>query len=90
MDKGLLHYLSLTLLGIGISLSHAISAYRNLDIFSISMVLGGIGLVVAASTPIINEDYKDYEGYKGNWTYLLAAGALMMMAGGTLRILTAT
>jgi hypothetical protein len=87
MNKGLLHHLSLTLFGVGISLSNAVNAYRSLDLFSVLMVLGGIGLAVAAGRPILNEDYKDYEGYRGNWTYLLAAGALMMIAGALLRIL---
>lgn len=87
MEEGLLHHLSLTLFGVGISLSNAVNAYRGLDIFSVLMVLGGIGLAVAAGRPIINGDYKDYEGYKGNWTYLLAAGALTMIAGAVLRIL---
>jgi hypothetical protein len=86
MNKGLLHHLSLTLFGVGISLSNAVNAYRSLDLFSVLMVLGGIGLAVAAGRPILNEDYKDYEGYRGNWTYLLAAGALMMIAGALLRI----
>ncbi|MBC5793563.1 MAG: hypothetical protein H8Z69_06060 [Nanohaloarchaea archaeon] len=88
MDKGLLHHLSLTLFGVGISLSNAISAYRSLDAFSVLMVLGGIGLAVAAGRPVLNGDYQDYEVYKGNWTYLLAAGALMMIAGAALRIIT--
>lgn len=88
MDKGLLHHLSLTLFGVGISLSNAVNAYRGLDIFSVLMVLGGLGLAVTAGRPIINGEYEDYEGYKGNWTYLLAAGALMMIAGAALRILT--
>ena len=88
MDEGLLHHVSLTLFGVGISLSNALSAYRSLDVFSVLMVLGGIGLAVAAGLPILNGDYKDYEGYKGNWTYLLTVGALMMIAGAALRILT--
>ena len=88
MDKGLLHHLSLTLFGVGISLSNAVNAYRSLDVFSILMILGGIGLAVAAGRPILNEDYKDYKGYKGNWTYLLAAGALMMSLGALLRVST--
>lgn len=88
MDEGLLHHASLALFGVGISLSNAVSAYRSLDAFSVLMVLGGIGLAVAAGRPIINGDYRDYEGYKGNWTYLLAAGALMMIAGAALRIIT--
>lgn len=86
MDKGLLHHLSLTLFGIGISLSNAVNAYRSLDTFSVLMVLGGIGLALAAGRPILNGEYKDYEG-KGNWTYLLTAGALTMLAGAFLRIL---
>lgn len=88
MDEGLLHHLSLTLFGVGISLSNAVNAYRSLDVFSVLMVLGGIGLAAAAGRPILNQDYKDYEG-KGNWTYILAAGALMMIAGAALRIITA-
>ncbi|MFQ3275244.1 MAG: hypothetical protein ACI9LV_000236 [Candidatus Nanohaloarchaea archaeon] len=87
MDEGLLHHASLALFGVGISLSNAVNAYRSLDIFSVLMVLGGIGLAVTAGRPIINGDYKDYEGYKGNWTYFLAAGALMMIAGAALRII---
>jgi hypothetical protein len=87
MDKGLLHHTSLALFGVGISLSNSVSAYRSFDVFSVLMVLGGIGLAVAAGRPIFNGDYKDYEGYKGNWTYLLAAGALIMLAGAVLRIL---
>lgn len=89
MDEGLLHYLSLTLFGVAISLSNVVGAFRSLDLFSVLMVLGGIGLAIAAGRPIFNGDYKDYEGYKGNWTYLLAAGALMMIAGAVLQIITA-
>lgn len=87
MDKGLLHHLSLTLFGVGISLSNAVNAYRSFDIFSVLMVLGGIGLAVAAGRPVLNGEYRDYEG-KGNWTYLMAAGALMMIAGAVLQIIT--
>lgn len=89
MDEGLLHHLSLTLFGVGISLSNAFNAYNSLDIFSVLMVLGGIGLAVVAGRAIVNGDYKDYEGYKGNWTYLLAVGALMMIIGAVLQIVTA-
>jgi hypothetical protein len=88
MDKELLYHASLALFGVGISLSNAVNAYRSLDVFSVLMVLGGIGLAGAAGLPILKGDYKNYEGYKGNWTYLLAAGALMMIAGAVLRILT--
>lgn len=88
MDKGLLHHLSLTLFGVGISLSNSVNAYRGLEIFSVLMVLGGIGLAIAAGRPIVNGNYKNYEGYKGNWTYLLAAGALMMIAGAVFQITT--
>lgn len=88
MDKNLLHHLSLTLFGVGISLSNAVNAYRSLDIFSVLMVLGGIGLALAAGRPIINGSYKNYEGYKGNWTYLLAVGALLMIAGAIIQLIT--
>lgn len=52
------------------------------------MVLGGVGLAVTAGKPVVNGDYKDYEGYKGNWTYLLAAGAFMMILGSLMSIST--
>jgi hypothetical protein len=90
MDQGLIHHLSLTLFGVGIFLSNAVNFYRNPDTFSVLMTVGGIGLALAAGRPVINGDCKNYEGYKGNWTYLLAVGALMMIAGAILQILTLT
>lgn len=85
MDKGILHYGSLVLFGIGLTLSNLLSVLRNTDMFSILMVAGGIGISIAALRPILNGSYKDFE-VESNWNYILALGALMMIAGAALQI----
>lgn len=87
MDRGLLHYGSLALLGVGLALSNILEAFKSMDVFSILMVAGGLALSASALRPILNGDYKDFEP-NSNWSYLIALGALLMITGAALRITT--
>lgn len=51
------------------------------------MTTGGIDLSIAALRPVMNGDYKDFDA-QSKWSYLLALGALMAVAGATLQLLT--
>lgn len=86
MDNSLLYYGSLTLFGIGIAASNAIDWFGGQDLFSAVMVVGGIGLAVAASGSIVNGSYKEHTPKKV-WTYLLATGSLLVIAGVLLRVI---
>lgn len=87
MNNNLVYHLSLTFFGVAISLSNSVEVLRSPNSFSAIMAMGGIGLAAAALRPVLNGDYREHES-NGNWTYLLAFGALMMMAGAGLQLLT--
>lgn len=87
MDKGLLHYGSLALLGIGLALSNILEAFKSMDVFSTLMVVGGLAISASALRPIVYGDYRDFEP-KSKWSYLIALGALLMITGAALRITT--
>lgn len=86
MNDGLIHYSSLTLFGIAIALTNAVELYKQIDVFSTLMFTGGIMISLTALKPILNEEYKNFEP-KGNWSYLIAFGALLMILGALIRII---
>ena len=86
MENSLVYHISLAVFGAGVIISNGLKLLESTDIISVLMVIAGLGLLTVSAKQLYDGSYSDYS--PGDlWTYLMAAGASLMLAGSVIQIL---